>query len=95
MGGSTTFRLSSRPPEPADYAHLFPDAQPGSFVMQYEVRRTPQGLQPYFEEGNEIRYTIPEMTETAGFDGMDLDHSGGSLQMDFDSIMDDKLHRLG
>ena len=91
MGGPTTFRLSTRPPEPAEYSQLFPDAKPGSFVMQYEVRRTPQpGFQQYVQEINSLGpYRLPDTLSSESIDEMDINQNSGPVQFDFDSVMDE------
>lgn len=92
MGGPTTFRLSSRPPEPAEYSQMFPDAIPGSYVMQYEVRRTPQpGYQQYVEEMNSTGpYQLPELPSShIPLDEMVVDQHSEPVPLDFDSVIDD------
>ncbi len=92
MGGPTTFRLSSRPPEPAEYSQMFPDAKPGSYIMQYEVRRNPQsGYQQYVEEMNDTGpYQLPHFPSSQmPIDEMIVDRPSEPLQIDFDSVMDD------
>lgn len=37
MGGPTSFRLTSQLPNPSEVRQMFPDAQAGSFFMQYPV----------------------------------------------------------
>ena len=92
MGGPTTFRLSSRPPQPAEYSRMFPDAKPGSYVMQYEIRRTPQpGYQQYVEDMNSTGpYQFPELPSThMPLDEMVVDQHSEPVPLDFDSVMDE------
>ena len=92
MGGPTTFRLSSRPPDPTEYSQMFPDAKPGSYVMQYEVRRTPQpDYQQYVDEMNSIGpYQFPEHPSIdMPLDEMVMDQHLEPAPLDFDSVMDD------
>jgi hypothetical protein len=48
MGGLTSFRLTSQMPNPQEVRQMFPDAEAGSFFMQYPVMtsRYPEMMEP-------------------------------------------------
>lgn len=92
MGGPTTFRLSSRPPQPTELSRMFPDAKPGSYVMHYEVKRNPQNGLHYVNQMDDTGfYSISDdVANDVAFSSMNIDQNIGDLQHEFDTFMGDE-----